>query len=179
MGKVLQKSFFNRDSFLVAEELLGKYICRKMDGKTIRLMVNEVEIYDGLEDKASHASRGMTERNKVMFGAAGYFYVYFVYGMYNMLNIVTREKKYPAAILIRGAGEFNGPGKLTKALKITKSLNNKLAVKKSGLWFEKSGIKVPKSKIKKTPRVGVSYAGPIWSKKLFRFAFGIHKYRRI
>ncbi len=65
------------------------------------MMITEVEAYDGFRDMASHAHRGKTERNKVMFGPAGHWYVYFTYGMHWMLNIVTGPKNYPAAILIR------------------------------------------------------------------------------
>ena len=73
MSKVLTQNFFNRPTLIVAKELLGKYIMRKVSGKEIALMVTEVEAYDGLKDKASHAGRGMTERNKPMFGEAGCF----------------------------------------------------------------------------------------------------------
>lgn len=83
-----------------------------------------------------------------------------------MLNIVTEEKDYPAAVLIRGAGNYIGPGRLTKALKIDKSLNGLLAIPENGLWFEKRDEKV---KIVKSKRIGVNYAGPIWSEKKFRF----------
>ena len=70
-------------------------------------MITEVEAYDGFKDKASHASRGKTERNKIMFEKAGKWYVYFTYGMHWMLNVVCGQKNYPAAILIRGAIQFN------------------------------------------------------------------------
>jgi len=169
MKKVLLEEFFNRDAFLVAEELLGKYLVRKMNGEEVAVMIDEVEVYDGVEDKASHASKGETERNKPMFGAAGCFYVYLVYGMHNMLNVVCGEKGYPSAILMRGSKEVSGPGKLTKYLNIDREMNEKEAAKSSGLWFEDRGVELNKKNIKRTERVGVEYAGPIWSKKLFRF----------
>ena len=65
-------------------------------------MITEVEAYRGFMDKASHASHGKTPRTDVMFGKAGYWYVYLVYGMHYCLNIVTEKKEYPAAVLIRG-----------------------------------------------------------------------------
>ncbi|OGY68200.1 MAG: hypothetical protein A3H63_00050 [Candidatus Harrisonbacteria bacterium RIFCSPLOWO2_02_FULL_45_10c] len=102
-----------------------------------------------------------------MFGEAGHWYVYFTYGMHWLLNIVTGPKEYPAAILIRGVAGINGPARLTKALHINKKFDGKKADKKSGLWVEKRGV--AKLKIKKGPRIGVDYAGPIWSKKNFRF----------
>ena len=89
--------------------------------------------------------------------------------MYHMLNIVTGEKDYPAAILIRGVGDFNGPGKLTKHLKINKIFNNKLASKKTRLYIEDRGVIIRPEQIKTFPRIGVAYAGPIWAEKPWRF----------
>ena len=171
MRKILRRQFFDRDTPLVAKELLGKYIVRKIGKKTIALKITETEAYDGFSDKASHASRGKTARNTVMFGPAGYFYVYFTYGMHWMLNVVTGKKDYPAAILIRGVEGYNGPAKLTKFLAIDKKLNALLASPKSELWFEDRGEKVDPKNIKATGRIGVNYAGPVWSKKNWRFVF--------
>ena len=181
MSKVLTQNFFNRSVLIVAKELLGKYLVRRVGRKETALMITEVEAYDGHEDKASHASKGLTERNKPMFGPAGYFYVYFTYGMHWILNIVTGPKNYPAAVLIRGTDKISGPARLTKFLKIDKICNGKKAEPKTGLWFEDRGAN-PRSdlksskrsdlkKIVKTPRIGVVYAGPIWSKKKYRFIY--------
>lgn len=176
MQKILNKSFFRRPTLEVAEDMLGKFLVKKADKKKISAMITEVEAYDGFDDKASHAHNGKTKRNEVMFGVAGYWYVYLVYGMHNMLNIVTGKKNYPAAILIRGISawekdtkvQIDGPGKLTKFLKIDRSLNKKKAEKKTGLWIEDRGIKIEKKEIKKTPRIGVSYAGEC-AQKPWRF----------
>ncbi|MDI6820820.1 MAG: DNA-3-methyladenine glycosylase [Patescibacteria group bacterium] len=168
-AKVLTGKFFERSTLLVARELLGKYLCRRYHGKTIRLMITEVEAYDGPKDKASHAFRGLTPRTKVMFGPAGYWYVYFTYGMHFMLNIVTGKKGYPAAILIRGVEGIGGPARVTRAFHINGKLNNKKATRTSGIWIEDEEVKIPPSRIKKGPRVGVAYAGPVWSKKKYRF----------
>ncbi|OGF82130.1 hypothetical protein A2924_00380 [Candidatus Giovannonibacteria bacterium RIFCSPLOWO2_01_FULL_44_16] len=111
MRKVLNGKFFERPALKVAEELLGKYLCRQIPGSPtsrgsrtskICLMITEVEAYVGPEDKASHASRGRTPRNGPMFGRAGQWYVYFTYGIHWMLNVVTGPKDFPAAVLIRG-----------------------------------------------------------------------------
>lgn len=175
MRKLLVQQFFNRPTLLVAKELLGKFLVRRIGGKETALAVTEVEAYDGFKDKASHAHRGKTLRNEPMFGPAGYFYVYLAYGLHWMLNIVTREKGYPAAVLIRGAslpaqaGKISGPARLTKFLKIDKSLNGQKAGKKSGLWFEDRGLAVARQKIMRTPRIGVAYAGSVWSGKKYRF----------
>jgi DNA-3-methyladenine glycosylase len=186
--RILKKEFFDRSALTAAKELLGKYLVRKIRGKETALMITEVEAYDGFDDKASHAHRGITDRNKTMFGEAGIWYVYLVYGMHNMLNIVTGEKGHPSAVLIRGACPvrskkslvsakslirtsygIDGPGKLTELLKIDRKLNGKSAARKSGLWLEDRGIKISKRQIKRTPRIGVHYAGEIWSKKPYRF----------
>ncbi|KKU66504.1 MAG: hypothetical protein UX89_C0023G0001 [Parcubacteria group bacterium GW2011_GWA2_47_16] len=169
MNKVLPQNFFNRPTLAVSDELLGCFLCRQIGKKTTRLKITETEAYDGPEDKASHASRGKTTRNAPMFGKAGQFYVYFTYGIHWMLNIVTGPKDYPAAILIRGTDKVTGPARLTKFLSIDKSFNKKPATRKTGLWFEDRGEVIKQSEIKRTPRVGVAYAGPVWSKKLYRF----------
>src|SRR3989344_7369693 len=127
----LRKSFFIRPALSVAKDLLGKYLVRRLATKEIPLMVTEVEAYVGFNDRASHANKGKTERNKVMFSEGGRWYVYFTYGMHWMLNIVTGPKNYPAAVLIRGTDKIRGPGRLTKYLKIDKSFNGSLVYKKS------------------------------------------------
>lgn len=131
-------------------------------------MITENEAYGGHHDKASHASRGRTARNQMMFGPAGFWYVYFVYGNHWMLNIVTGPKDYPAAVLIRGTDKIVGPARLTKFLHIDKKLNSQPARRLSGLWIEDRGVIIAKNKIKRAPRVGVDYAGA-WAKKPYRF----------
>lgn len=168
MRQILSSHFFRRPTLVVALELLGKFIVRRWRGKEIALAIAEVEAYDGPNDLASHASHGRTERNKVMFGPAGFWYVYFTYGMHWMLNIVTGPKDYPAAILLRGAGDIVGPGRLTKFLHIDRHLNGKKANRASGLWIEDRGVKIEARNIRRTPRIGVAYAGA-WAKKKYRF----------
>ena len=193
MKKILTERFFRRDTRKVAGGLLGKFIVRRVGGHTYVLMITETEAYDGFRDKASHARRGLTERNKPMFGEAGHWYVYFTYGMHWMLNVVTGEKGYPAAVLIR-AGRYNkngktvlinGPARLTKFMKIDKRLNALLVSVKTGLWLEDRGIKANShgririgedrsgaalfACIKKSPRIGVDSAGLVWAKKHYRF----------
>lgn len=214
---VLQHKFFDRSTIRVARELLGKFLVRRYRGygsacspqEEIAAMITEVEAYDGFRDKASHASRGKTLRNTPMFGPAGNWYVYFTYGMHWMLNMVTRERGYPAAILIRGVvlvpslrglgpkqshdnvrlppatlrsrlkaeslamtTHINGPARLTKYFHIDKKLNAMPANRASGLWVEDRGVRIPASKIRKGPRIGVQYAGPLWATKRWRFFVG-------
>lgn len=162
---ILQSSFFNCPTVHVAQNLLGKFLVHGKDA----FLITEVEAYDGPEDKASHASRGRTQRNAPMFGPPGFFYVYLVYGMHWMLNIVTGHQNYPAAILIRGAAEISGPARLTKFLGIDGKFNGKQAIPREKLWFEDRGIILSKEMILRTPRIGVDYAGPVWSQKPYRF----------
>ncbi|MBI4120875.1 MAG: DNA-3-methyladenine glycosylase [Parcubacteria group bacterium] len=171
MKKIIPTSFFNRPTTKVAKELLGMFLVRKVRGREVAHMITEVEAYDGFSDKASHAARGRTKRNEVMFAEAGTIYVYFTYGMHWMLNVVTGEKEYPAAILIRGVEGISGPARLTKALKIDKKFNTKKLGRKTGLWIEDRGVEIKKSDIRRTPRVGVAYAGPVWARRPYRFVF--------
>jgi DNA-3-methyladenine glycosylase len=173
MNKVLDEKFFAGDAVSIAESLLGKYLVRSNGEGETALMLNEVEAYDGPSDKACHASKGMTPRTEIMFGDGGFFYVYFVYGIHWMLNIVVGKKDYPAAVLLRGAGDVSGPARLTKFLKVDKAFNKKKAEKATGLWFEDRGVKVDKPDIIRTPRIGVDYAGKVWSKKPYRFVLKV------
>lgn len=175
MRYVLNKSFYNQNTLKVAQNLLGCFLVRKIGNELIKAKIVETEGYMGFDDLASHASRGKTARNEVMFGEPGIIYVYLVYGMHYMLNIVTEEKNYPAAVLIRAVeiedelGKTNGPAKLTKFLKIDKSFNG-LAIynKKNGLWVEERKEEVKPNQIKKAKRVGIDYAG-VYKDKLWRF----------
>ena len=131
-------------------------------------MITEVEAYVGPQDLASHASKGRTPRTEVMFGKSGYWYVYLIYGVHYCLNIVTEEKDYPAAILIRGVEDISGPGRVTKYFNIDKGFNAMLASKKTGLWIEDRGAVIKPTQIKRGKRIGVDYAGK-WKDKLWRF----------
>lgn len=169
MNKIVTQSFFNRPTLIVAQELLGKYLVRNLNNHIISLEINEVEAYDGPDDRACHAAKGHTKRTEVMFGPAGFFYIYFVYGVHWMLNIVVGPKDYPAAILIRSAGNIKGPARLTKFLSIDKQLNTLPVLPKSNLWIEDRGVIVPKNGFTRNPRIGVDYAGTVWAQKPYRF----------
>ncbi|OGY47997.1 MAG: hypothetical protein A3J65_00185 [Candidatus Buchananbacteria bacterium RIFCSPHIGHO2_02_FULL_45_11b] len=175
----LPQSFYSQDTLKVAQNLLGKFLARKIGGKTIVGQITETEAYCGPNDLASHASRGplrsrearrgKTPRTELMFGQPGFWYIYLIYGMYYCLNVVTEKNEYPAAVLIRGvkpiAGlkpevKTDGPGKLCRAFKIDKTLNGSPASgPKAEMWIEDRGVKINPSQIKKAPRVGVDYAG--------------------
>ena len=135
------------------------------------MRICETEAYDGLEDKACHAYRGKTSRNEVMFGPAGFWYVYLCYGMHWMLNAVTGPVDYPAAVLIRGCCDVSGPGRLTKILSIGQSQDRSKIARVSGLWVEDDGFAVLDDEIETSPRIGIGYAGPEWENKLYRFVW--------
>ena len=165
----LASAFFDRPADRVACDLLGaQLVVQAPDGSVSRHVVFETEAYLGAHDLACHGSKGMTRRNAVMFGPAGHWYVYLCYGMHWMLNVVTGAQGDPAAVLIRGAGAFVGPGRVTKGLGIDKSFDGRPASRQAGLWFEDSGIVVPRRLVEKTPRIGVGYAGE-WAEKPLRF----------
>jgi len=167
-GRILKPAFYARPAELVAEDLLGKYLIRQVDQETIAARITETEAYIGPHDLACHARAGRTSRTAVMFGPGGIWYVYLIYGMYWMLNVVTGEEDYPAAVLFRTVGTWTGPGKLTRAMSIDKSLNGLSATRASGLWIEDRGPKLDTEAVCRTPRIGVDYAGE-WKDKLYRY----------
>ena len=166
---VLSAAFFERPAAAVAPELLGKYLVSAIGGKKSACMITETEAYIGPHDLAAHSSKGLTPRTAVMFGPPGRWYVYFTYGIHWMLNIVTGPEGYPSAVLFRGVEGIPGPARLAKQLGITGALNAHAAVPASGLWIEDRGVKVQKSAIRTSPRVGVEYAGPVWAAKPYRY----------
>ncbi len=171
--KRLGVRFYRRDTLEVARDLLGRVLCRRLaDGTVLRGRLLEVEAYDGPDDRASHAHRGRTPRNAPMFEAGGIAYVYFVYGMHHCLNVVTGREGYPAAVLLRaaeapdGAPSASGPGRLTRAFRIDRALDGAPLTGRD-LWLEE-GEAVPDRAVRRTPRIGVAYAGA-WARKPYRF----------
>ncbi len=167
------------DSHSVAKDLLGSKICRVIQGEAVCLTITEVEVCDGFEDKASHASKGETSRTKIMFGPAGHWYVYLCYGMHNMLNLVTREQGYPAALLIRGGVTsegvvISGPGRVTKYLNVDRTFYGMHSRKGSELYIEWNKKK-NKGIITATPRIGINYAGEEWKNKKWRYVLTLPK----
>ena len=187
----ISRTFYEQPTLAIARELLGKYLVRKHpDGKTVGRIV-ETEAYVGPKDLACHASRGRTARTEIMFGPAGFTYVYFIYGVYYCLNIVTEEVDHASAVLIRALEPVegielmkkrrrieelrnlaSGPGKLCQAFAIDKSLNG-ADVCAGVLYVEDRGEPAPK--ILATPRIGVDYAGK-WKDKPWRFLIRGNEY---
>ena len=196
----LTRSFFARDTIVVAKEFLGKILVRRIGKKIIKARIIETEAYIGEQDQACHARFGPTKRNAPMYGEAGHAYIYLCYGVHELLNIVTEEKDLPAAVLIRVVDvvdvnrcnmafgddrrqkpyfnelkigvELLGPGGLTKYLKITRELNGEDLTKSKKLRVVDDGFKIKKSRIKSAERIGVSYAGK-WAKRRWRFYFDL------
>ena len=163
----LKNKFFQRDILDVAPELLGKFLVRKFeDGSIIKLEINEIEIYRGEEDLASHASKGRTNRTEVMYKSGGLIYVYLIYGIYWMINIVTEQNNNPQAILIRGAGKYDGPGKLSQFLKIDKSFYGEDLETSERIWIEGEKKTIV---FVSTTRIGIDYAGDYWKNKNWRY----------
>jgi DNA-3-methyladenine glycosylase len=182
-GKLLQRSFFNRDPREVCPEFLGKLIVRREDRKLTAGRVVEVEAYLGTDDLAAHAAAGRTARNSVIFGPPGHAYVYFIYGVHYCLNISCLPKGEAGCILVRalepvkGIEEMakardlsdldlslvrnlrllaSGPGKLCEALGITRQRDNDkdMVSPRSDLQVMDDGYIVDKVAI--TPRIGIT-----------------------
>jgi DNA-3-methyladenine glycosylase (3mg) len=177
-GKVLQREFYNRDPITVAKELLGKVLVRETpEGVTAGVIV-ETEAYLAQGDPANHAFRGMTSRNKSMFGPPGHAYVYRIHQVC-CLNVVTEPEGVPSAVLIRALmpiegiemmrerlGRFDslpttGPGKLCKAMAIDLSLDGWDLTLGEQLWVVVEGnepVEFAESDIAVTTRIGVTAA---------------------
>ncbi len=170
---ILSKSFYSRPTIQVAKDLLGQLLVHETpQGKTIGRIV-EVEAYLPKNDPGCHAFRGMTPRNEVIFGPAGYSYVYFCYGNHFLFNVVTEKEGVPGAVLVRALepvkgvdlmakrrGHFtetdfgltNGPGKLTQASGINRT-HNKIPLWQKPIYLQKAKRDKP---IGVTTRIGIT-----------------------
>jgi DNA-3-methyladenine glycosylase len=180
----LPREFYERPTVTVARQLLGMRLVRLLEGVQLAGIITETEAYIGEEDLACHARSGKTRRNAVMYGPAGFAYVYFTYGMHWMLNAVTGPEGFPAAVLIRAIQPVQGleiiatrrqgrdtlgPAKLTQALVIDgKSNGVDLCSRGSGLWIE-TGTTIPETDILSGPRVGLYGVPEPWKSKPWRF----------
>lgn len=172
MQKLL-RAFYDRETIVVAEGLLGKYLVHISDGVERIGRIAEVEAYLGPHDLASHSSKGLTERTKVMFGPPGHAYVYMIYGIYYCMNVVTEREGQAAAVLLRAVepvknveGRTRGPGLLCRAMQIDRRLNSHDLV--SDDFYIAAAPEEKPPVIVKRPRIGVDYAGR-WSRRLLRF----------
>ncbi len=169
---ILPKKFYQRDTVIVAKNLLGKKLVRRVGNYEMSGIITETEAYRHKDDPASHAFKKITDRNSIMFGEVGIAYVYFTYGMHYCFNVVAKNDKISAgAVLIRGINPekgikrmqlnrggnnlenlTNGPAKLTQALEITKDHYGIDLTKKSQIYIEEG---IENKKIKESNRVGI------------------------
>jgi DNA-3-methyladenine glycosylase len=169
----LPRSFYDRDTIVVAKELLGKFLVHKSHGVESVGKIVETEAYLGPHDLAAHSSKGLTPRNKVMFGPPGHAYVYFIYGMYFCMNIVTEREGHASAVLLRAIepvknieGRTCGPGLLCRAMKIDRRLAGHDLL--SDDFYIAALDEAELFSIAKCPRIGVDYAKH-WARRHLRF----------
>lgn len=173
--------FYQRgDVIRIAKQLLGKVLVTKWDGIETSGRIVEVEAYNGVIDKASHASGGRrTNRNEVMYGEGGVSYVYLCYGIHHLFNVVTNRRETPHAVLIRALEPIKGidvmlertgknkldntltkgPGNVSKALGISFKLHSGLSLLSKELFIGDDDFKLNNKDIIASPRIGVDYAG--------------------
>lgn len=167
------RAFYEQDPLVVARELLGMLLVHVVDGAERAGRIVETEAYRGEEDLACHASPGRTTRNAPMYGPPGHAYVYLIYGMHEMFNVVTWPEGMPSAVLVRalepvhGVAKTHGPGRLTKAMGIDRTLNTEDL--RGERLFIVQGERVPDSAVERSPRIGVDYAGE-WAARPWRFS---------
>jgi len=171
LGPILPRSFYARPTLEVARDLLGTVL---VHGSTAGIIV-ETEAYPGGDDRASHSSRGLTDRTRVIFGPPGHAYVYFIYGMYECLNLVAEPDGTPGCVLIRAVEPVagiaamrrrrptargiedlaNGPGKLTLALGITRRHYGADVTR--GPLVVRAPAEARPVEIVTTPRIGITH----------------------
>ena len=176
----LPRAFYDRDTTLIAQELLGKRLVHLGGGVERIGRIVEVEAYLGPHDLAAHSARGLTPRTRVMFGPPGRAYVYLIYGIYHCMNVVTQAEGKASAVLLRAIepvhnieGRTQGPGLLCRAMQIDKRLNGHDLLSDELYIAEEDSP--PSFSIVKRPRIGVDYAGH-WARRLLRFYIRGNRY---
>jgi DNA-3-methyladenine glycosylase len=177
MRKLKKEFYLNPSATEIAQALLGKVLCTQLDGSFTAGRIVEVEAYSGRDDKACHANNNKrTKRTEIMYHAGGVGYVYLIYGMYHLFNVVSNQQDRADAVLIRALEPMEGidimmermgvskltkitagPGKLSKAMGITKDLYGADLVG-TDIWIADDGIHYNQQQIIKTTRIGVEYA---------------------
>jgi DNA-3-methyladenine glycosylase len=162
----LDESFYRKSALELAPLLVGKLLFSNT-GAIAQARITETEAYYGPFDTACHASKGKTPRTEVMFRRGGFAYIYLCYGIHHLLNVVTGPEGHPEAVLLRGGIGFRGPGRLTKALGVTKALNGEDLLSSSLIWLEDDGFK---TECRASKRIGIDYAKEEDREKLWRFS---------
>jgi DNA-3-methyladenine glycosylase len=187
--KLVRADYADPRPIRAARFFLGKFLCVQAADGYAEGVITETEAYDGPRDAASHAfGNRRTARTEIMFASGGVSYVYLCYGLHHMFNIITGPPDSPQAVLIRAVritgGEAvvrrrrkgvtekdwaSGPGRVCAALGIGMH-HYGLDLGGGTIWIEDRGVKIPPREIRKTPRIGVDYAGP-WALKPWRFVW--------
>lgn len=188
----LPHAFYTRPVLTVARQLLGKVLVCRRGRSILSGVIVEVEAYNGGDDPASHAFRGRTPRNDVMFLEGGVLYVYFTYGMHFCANVVTGRAGDGSAVLLRALEPLegvaamakhrarpasavtellSGPAKLCQAMKIGRD-DNGTDLCGERLWIEDRGLTIPSRGIVATPRIGITRG----KDKLWRFCEGGNRF---
>jgi len=182
----LPRSFYDRPTLIVARELLGSILCRRVGALTLRARIVETEAYVGEEDLACHARAGRTKRTDPLYGPPGMAYVYLTYGMHHLLNAVTEAEGKPAAVLIRAVEPLegidwmeeargvraahllgSGPGKLAQAFGLDLDWNRSDLCGKD-LWIE-PGPPIAERDVSTSPRIGCQNCPEPWASIRWRF----------
>jgi len=169
----LPREFYVQDTTQVAQALLGCLLIHRIRGAMRIGRIVETEAYLGKHDLAAHSSKGLTPRTRIMYGPAGYAYVYLIYGIHHCMNVVTEIPGQGSAVLIRAlepvqgiTASTRGPGLLCKAMEIDLKLNGHDLC--SPDFFIAAPSTIHTLSIISRPRIGVTYAGE-WAHKLLRF----------
>lgn len=164
--KRLDYEFFHRPCLEVSRDLVGKILVHKTPEGEKRLRITETEAYCGETDTACHAHKGRTNRTEVLYADAGTIYVYLCYGVHNLMNIITGDVDDPQGVLIRACEGAPGPGRLTKALGITRAHNRRSIVDDPEIWIEDDAARF---EIETAKRVRIGYASQDDQDRLWRF----------
>lgn len=152
---MITHEFYTRSAIDLAPALLGKLLCIKTENGIIKKRITETEAYYGIEDSACYAHKGKSKKSLPLYEEGGSALVTLVYGMHHMINIITGPEGHPEAVLLRGVEGADGPGRLTKAMGITRDLNGTSFIDSGVLWLEDDGYAPP---FVQTPRIGIGYA---------------------
>lgn len=178
--KKLTADFYQRRNVLtVSKDLLGKILVSRWEGAETSGRIVEVEAYQGITDRASHAYGGRrTTRNEIMYAQGGMAYVYLCYGIHHLFNVVTNNQEVPHAILVRALEPLQGvqtmlqrtgkkkadhtltrgPGNVSKAMGIHTG-HSRLSLLGNELFIADDGFRYRKAEMASSPRIGVDYAG--------------------
>jgi DNA-3-methyladenine glycosylase len=178
--KKLDNSFYHRQSVVtVARDLLGKVLVTSFDGQRTSGRIVEVEAYNGVIDRASHAWSGRrTRRTEIMYAPGGAAYVYLIYGIHHLFNVVTNKKDIPHAVLVRALEPMEGipvmlqrtgkpsldytltrgPGNLSRAMGLL-TLHTGASLLGDAIFIGDDGYRPKRTDIVAGPRIGVDYAG--------------------